>query len=809
MKETRGGLTVAWKVAALSSDIASVRYRALLPVLALEAAGVRHRLFDDADEERLEGVDALVIVKSFTKGDLELAHAAAERGIPVIFDLCDNIFIGAYGGESRVKVRPVGVLQAMASHLAAIVVTTEPLAKVTRAALGFGVPVHVVPDGVESADLVREAEALLAAARRSGSRVRRLRRRVRQRLVGLRRRATVLRAANFRALVRKCALRCRAGLHWRFWAKRAYRRYDAVRTVWRQHGKQRAAAVVPTQATLTDSAPAQTHEHRILWFGNHGAEHARFGMLDLLDVRQALETIAAEFDVELVVVSNHREKYLKHIHPLAIPSRYVEWSPAAMERAFESADVVIVPNSGDEFSLCKSANRTVLALTHGVPVVATLTPALEVLRDCIEHGDFAAGLRKYLTDPAHGERHVAAGRERVEQQFGPGAIAEAWLRVLQQAGRAAPEAATPSELIVLLHLAQDIDLAAPVIAAAKACGVALEVWYSSSLLDKSPRSMVVLQALGVRSRAWPESVVEDGSVRFPPSARALLTVAETNLRPHEFTRRITEAANKAGLATATLQHGFENVGLTYSDDVHAIGKVDFAAQRIYLWGTLDTLHPAVPSPTRKKCLAVGCPKPVAGRASLPEGLLPAGRPVIGVFENLHWHRYDDDYRMFFIEGVRRVAAAFPQLLFLVKPHHAGMWLTARFDGEAPVADNLIVADPQTAEWEAYTAPSLLGHLQAVITTPSTVALDAARCGLPTAVVAAGLQLENYQPLRLIEAAEDWTGFISSVLDVAQRQQLAANAQEFAQRSLVAGDVTLRILRDLLNRDDLSLSGKEA
>ena len=101
-------LLIGWKVGSLSAKMASVRYRALLPVIALEAAGVQSRVFSESRDAFLEGLDALVIVKSFTPDDLLLAQVARERGIKVFIDLCDNIFIGGYG-SNRKGISPAGM----------------------------------------------------------------------------------------------------------------------------------------------------------------------------------------------------------------------------------------------------------------------------------------------------------------------------------------------------------------------------------------------------------------------------------------------------------------------------------------------------------------------------------------------------------------------------------------------------------------------------------------------------------------------------------------------------------------------------
>jgi hypothetical protein len=253
----------------------------------------------------------------------------------------------------------------------------------------------------------------------------------------------------------------------------------------------------------------------------------------------------------------------------------------------------------------------------------------------------------------------------------------------------------------------------------------------------------------------------------------------------------------AGLATATLQHGFENVGLTYDDEIHPVDRINFAADRIYLWGEKSTLHSRVPSETRDNCIPVGCPKPAKFPSADVSRLLPNGNRVIGVFENLHWHRYSDEYREFFISGILELASKFSDINFLVKPHHAGKWLTGKRSLSNTELNNLIVADPAAPEWEQHTASGLIGRMSAVISTPSTVILDAARAGLPVAVVEFDMKLDKYSPLFKIKTTQNWGKFVSDLDDVLHRNALIELSSEFVGASILNGDGAERIVDDLM------------
>lgn len=753
-------------------------------MLALESVGTNNRMFVSGLESNLDGLDSLVIVKSFTEDDLYLAQQAANRGIRVVFDLCDNIFIDTYGGRAG-KVSPLQIFNAIAAHADTIVVTTEPLADIVRQRVP-NAKVTVIPDGIETPDLVKAMGSLLrlAQAFEKRQRVRVLRRKVRNVLLRLREEGPGLAVRLAWRMANRGQRELRK--HWKRWLAR-------------QTGTSVIAAPTPSSVSslpavaALESAPQ--YAKSILWFGNHGAPHASFGMLDLLEIRNALEEVAQEVDVELVVISNHRGKYEEYIRPLHIPSRYLDWSPRVVDQWLDKADVVVVPNTLDPFSLCKSANRSVLAVSRGVPVVATPTPALDALAPHIHTGDALTGLRRYLGDREVGRRDALAAYAQAQAAFGQVAIGQAWQKVLSQQPLAVHRVDVPVHCIVALNLIQDLDLALPVLDAWTREGLAVQVWCNGALIRKSPRVLTTMETRRLDYRVLPDDL-PTGSVVFPSDAKALLTVSETNLGPHRFTRKLSELALAKGITVATMQHGFENVGLTYDDAVHPIDRVSIKAQRIYIWGGLETLHPRLDASVRERCIPVGCPKPSAVESVDIDHLLPKDGPVVGVFENLHWHRYDDPFRQAFLDAVKLLAEQFPQVTFLVKPHHAGIWLTKRYEGERPAASNLVIADPQASAWEPHTASTLLGRMAAVITTPSTVALDAARQGLPIAVFAGGLDLSNYQPLPLLHAPADWPAFVGAALDGELRIPLVSSAASFVARVLVEGDGAQRIAADL-------------
>jgi hypothetical protein len=787
---------IGWKVSTLEPHVASVRYRAFLPILALEQQNVECRVVSDPHCLEMDEIDALVIVKGLNMEDCELAQRAFSKQVPIILDLCDNIFVSDYG-QSTIEYRPTpsDAFAIMARYASAVVVSTEPLAELVRLHCGRQHGIFVIPDGVEGPDQTSQIEARRRADRRL-------------------QKSRTVRSAS-RRLLR--SLRRLQDFRWMAWDPviKHYRRVawkDAVAKAWRALPRPRLHSILsrigkppasPGSISPADS-PSANAPLKILWFGIHGAEHADFGMLDLLLIQADLEEIAREFDVELVVVSNNREKFERHIQPMKIRTRYLDWSVPVMNRQFQDAALVVVPNSLDSFSLCKSANRTVLALSAGVPVVATLTPALRDLSGCIKTGSFLDSMRWYLSDPQRAAQDVQQGQAVIQKAFGSEKISSLWLEVLRATKHSrstlAPsgEPAPDAEFVVAIHLVMDIDLALPVIRRAQEMGIAVMVLCNSEIRSAKPDMDAWLRK-HCRRYLFVHKAMLDRTFLFPASATALLTFSETNLAPHAFNHQLTKMANSAGLATYTTQHGFENVGLTYDDSAQPIQKIHFAARHIFLWGSLETLHPSVPASTRRKCIPIGCPKPAqAAQAELPDSLL-SNRPIVGIFENLHWKRYSDNYRMAFIANVVQLAAQYPDIQFLIKPHNAGLWLTSRFQGSLPSLPNIAIADPKSPQWASSTASGLFWRCTAVITTPSTVALDAARHGLPVAVVAQELPLDNYAPLPLLRDSQGWHRFATDALDAQKRGQLLDHAREFCRRVVLPDDADCRMVEVMLPR----------
>jgi hypothetical protein len=407
-----GSAPVVWRLQLDDADIASVRYRCLIPVRHLRALGVQSRLswgrFDPLAGERPA---AIVFVKSFRDADVAIAERAVADGIPVLLDVCDNVFSADYHAQAARD-----GLRRMAA-LADVIVTTGPaLAGVLREQLGAGAPVHEVVDALETPDDVRFGERLLWRERvRNGS------------AAG----PPVLARTGAEAAWRELArLRRRAAP-----AAALQRALAAVRP---RGGGPTSASLRPPAAGGRASASLQRPEAgglpQVIWYGNAGSVRPRFGIVNLADIGPQLEAAARRTPFELLVVSSDEEAYRREIAPLDLPTRYAPWHRRRIAEQIRASAVALVPNSRDDFSVCKSANRAVGALHAGVPVVATRTPALEPLEGSVWFDDFEAGVSGYLAEGERARADVARARTVIEASYSGAAVARAWNDVLTAAG---------------------------------------------------------------------------------------------------------------------------------------------------------------------------------------------------------------------------------------------------------------------------------------------------------------------------------------------------------------------------------------
>ncbi|CAO3411695.1 hypothetical protein [Azospirillum largimobile] len=455
--------------------------------------------------------------------------------------------------------------------------------------------------------------------------------------------------------------------------------------------------------------------------------------------------------------------------------------PPSLPLPCDLALVPAVENGSGGGGLARPA--ILAALARGIPVLAAADPGLPAsLRDL--------AVRDWEREA---RRHLAAAAVR----SGESAVAEA--RPAVPAGRRAPV-----RLLILIDLPEEVDLLEPVAAAAArraraaagAGAVALTAVLTDHAATRSTRARAMLARHGIAWTVAERSALLAGRAPDLSSADAVLVGAESDHPSHCVPHALLGRASALGIPCFAVQHGLETIGLTYFDEVHDAG-VRLGGDRIFTWFPVAAAPAEMAAEVRRRLCPVGSLRePTLVRPALPAAVAADGRPLVGVFENLHWHRYDDRFRAGFVEALSAAAAARPALRFLVKPHHSARWL-----GQMPVGalpGNVILADPADPAWEPFTAPALMPALAAVVTTPSTVAHDAARAARPVAVAGGDLVLPVLAPLPILRRPSDWLDFLDGVLADGGAAALA-DGQMFLDRHMVPGPAGERILDRICDR----------
>lgn len=522
----------------------------------------------------------------------------------------------------------------------------------------------------------------------------------------------------------------------------------------------------------------------------------------LTAVAPALQRMTSGSEVEILAISSDTTGWDERMTAMGLRGRSLPLSAPGLLASLADAWILMIPphDSAPDAVLPGRWART--ALANGTAVIAASHPSLDPLADVCVLDDWDRGIALYAD--AQGRRRTVdavIGRERVLLDAEPTKVADSCMRSISQLadqrvavfGLAMRRREQHPTLLVQIDLGQDLDVLLPIIQANRErASLDLRVVVTHWLEKESPRVVERLRALGVPFETVQRKAARSGGGASLEGVDAVLTAAESTLSAHKAGRSLARRARAAGIPSFTLQHGFENVGISYLDEEHGADVV-FESDVVFCWCSLAALPGWVRPETRDKLVPVGSPKPTplpSATMTLPEA--DGWHRRIGVFENLHWHRYDEEYRERFVEDLVNTSRRVPDTLFLVKPHHAGRWLTKNqvLPSDVP---NLLLIDPADERWHAFTAPVLINSLDGVITTPSTVALDAARAGRAVAVVGQELVLPIYEPLPILRGSSDWSAFARS-LD--NRDAALARNELFLSRALLPGCAVHRILHHI-------------
>jgi hypothetical protein len=337
-------------------------------------------------------------------------------------------------------------------------------------------------------------------------------------------------------------------------------------------------------------------------------------------------------------------------------------------------------------------------------------------------------------------------------------------------------------VLALVDLVQDIDVLLPVLQAIrKSPTLGLKILVSAWLERESPRTPALLRAHRLPFAFVRRREIIEGRRPSLRGVAAVLAASESSHPAHAGGHALARRAADLGIATYALQHGFEQIALFGPEAAQA----EFASQTVFCWFPEAAAPPGLAAATRRKLAPVGRPAPPGGW-----GREPAPAFDLGVFENLHWERYSDQDRAAFLQGLIAVASALPHLRILLRPHPAGGWADQIGHELAPFR-NIVRPSAQTARTSLDGGAQILRGISRVITTPSTVALDAALAGAPVALAAPGGA--SYRPLPELRDSQAWVAF------AAGEPYDGAVLDQFRSRVLVEGDGAPRIV-ERLGRD---------
>lgn len=751
-------MRIYWKVNKQSTNIASVRYRALIPIYSLK--NFQSKIGDNPSLKNLKEADVLVIIKSFTLLDVHLAQKMEKLNKKVIFDLCDNIFFEGYGGTEQDNI--IKNFYLISNTLSAITVPTSALRDVVLLNLPRKVPVFVIPDGFFSDEIKNNISFLNFKFRY-------------QRLISF------FSLYNQKKIFYKIYILLTKKITSILYRIKNILKRNLLKVL--PAIRRNLLKVLPVIYSKKE-LDKKNKTYNVLWFGNHGEKYADFGMTDLLIIARELVSISNNFPIKLIVVSNSYFKYQKIILPLNIKSEYIEWSIKSLDEALSKTDIVLLPNSLDDFSRCKSSNRTVTALSKGVPVVATKTPDLNIFSECVLFDDFEAGIKAYLTDNDLRQKHLANAQEVIKEFFSKPSTSRQWMRLLEMPIH--KKGSLNADIGVVVFLPQDIVYLDSIIYEAQKKSLSLIIYTSLTSLYKwhQLRDFLVSKDLNL-------SILDDRfgiynmEVLMSENLKGFISIAETNLSAHKFSNFLAKIANKKNIPTYTMQHGYENVGLTYTDPIHNASKIEIASKQIFIWGDASSLVENINPKVRSKIISLGLTKKIKRNVQKNDTSADFS-PNIIIFENLHWHRYSEDYKKSFLINTYKLIKHFPDLNFIIKPHDAGLWLIRNQNLIRP-PKNLKIIDPSRKNESDLNIDSLFAKAFCVITSPSTVALDASLLEIPTAVVDFDLGLDNYDPLSLLHTFDDWVLFVNNCLSDFKRKKLKKLAREFISNSIVSKD----------------------
>ena len=180
------------------------------------------------------------------------------------------------------------------------------------------------------------------------------------------------------------------------------------------------------------------------------------------------------------------------------------------------------------------------------------------------------------------------------------------------------------------------------------------------------------------------------------------------------------------------------------------------------------------------------------------------RPIIAIFEGLHAERFDNSYTKNFFYDLQSVAKEFQKFQFILKPHPNVLTRSPEHILFLKNLRKVNIIDPNSNNNTINLLTSeLLAVANAIITTPSTICLDAAMANTPVAVTRYDQPkkyYEIYKPLPLLNNVNDWREFLRAAEETPQH--IRSLTKNFLHRRILPGNAAKRIVK-IIETDSLS------
>lgn len=169
---------------------------------------------------------------------------------------------------------------------------------------------------------------------------------------------------------------------------------------------------------------------RLVWFGNAGSAHEGFGLPDLERILPDLNRCSRRVRLSLTVLSNNKKLGQKILGGAEFPTEYREWHYKEFPEIFAGQDLCLIPITGNAFTDCKTANRIMLALAYGMPVVTDFIPSYEPFRPFAAEANWEKSVAGHARRPGRLLAAAAAGRHWLLRNRTPAQVCGQWVAAL-------------------------------------------------------------------------------------------------------------------------------------------------------------------------------------------------------------------------------------------------------------------------------------------------------------------------------------------------------------------------------------------